>query len=136
MALSATCGPEVLKDLINILGLKEPVDGNSPSISRFFSLFHTEWSPIDADEQGTAYFSSPLYRKNLLYRVLPKPDKAADHLEAIKDYILENHPNDSGIIYCFSVKVLHPFIWLDRGTYLLTYDSGQWDCGGEAQGDQ
>ncbi|KAF8880470.1 P-loop containing nucleoside triphosphate hydrolase protein [Gymnopilus junonius] len=86
MALSATCGPEVLKDLINILGLKEPVDGNN------------------ADEHGTVYFSSPLYRKNLHYRVLPKPDKAADHLEAIRDYILENHPNDSGIIYCFTVK--------------------------------
>jgi superfamily II DNA helicase RecQ len=29
MALSATCGPHVLKDLINILGLREPVDGTS-----------------------------------------------------------------------------------------------------------
>ncbi|PPQ78009.1 hypothetical protein CVT25_015565 [Psilocybe cyanescens] len=86
MALSATCGPEVLKDLINILGLKAIVDGNN------------------AQAQGTVYFSAPLYRKNLHYRVVPKPDKAAAHLEAMKDYILEHHPNDTGIIYCFTVK--------------------------------
>ncbi|KDR76542.1 hypothetical protein GALMADRAFT_120706 [Galerina marginata CBS 339.88] len=86
MALSATCGPEVLKDLIQILGLNQPVDGNN------------------ANAEGTVYFSSPLYRKNLHYRVVPKPDRAADHLEAMKDYILENHANETGIIYCFTIK--------------------------------
>ncbi|KAF8970329.1 P-loop containing nucleoside triphosphate hydrolase protein [Flammula alnicola] len=86
MALSATCGPQVLADLINILGLRGPIDGN------------------DAPPLGTVYFSSPLYRKNLHYSVVPKPDKAADQIIAMKDYILEHHPNDTGIIYCFSVK--------------------------------
>jgi hypothetical protein len=37
--------------------------------------------------------------------VVPKPDKAEHHILAIKDYILEKHPNDTGIIYCYSVKV-------------------------------
>ncbi|KAF9486141.1 ATP-dependent DNA helicase [Pholiota conissans] len=86
MALSATCGPQVLKDLIKILGLRDPVDGTN------------------ASAVGTVYFSSPLYRKNLHYTVVPKPDKAEQHITAIKDYILEKHPNDTGIIYCYSVK--------------------------------
>lgn len=60
---------------------------------------------LDAPMEGTVYFSSPLYRKNLHYRVVPKPDKVADHLETMRDYILEHHPNDSGIIYCFRTKV-------------------------------
>ncbi|KAF8156587.1 P-loop containing nucleoside triphosphate hydrolase protein [Crassisporium funariophilum] len=86
MALSATCGPQVLLDLIKILGLNAVVDGTN------------------APTQGTTYFSSPLYRKNLHYRVASKPDKAADHLEAMRDYILQHHPNDTGIIYCFTTK--------------------------------
>lgn len=60
---------------------------------------------LDAATQGTVYFSSPLYRKNLHYRVVSKPVKVADHLEAMRDYILEHHPNDTGIIYCFTTKV-------------------------------
>ncbi|KAF9556796.1 ATP-dependent DNA helicase [Agrocybe pediades] len=86
MALSATCGPEVLKDLLRILQMSVPVDGNN------------------APSKGTVYFSSPLYRKNLHYRVLPKPDNSAGHLLEMKNYILEHHPNDSGIIYCFTKK--------------------------------
>ncbi|KAF8816782.1 ATP-dependent DNA helicase [Phlegmacium glaucopus] len=86
MALSATCGPQVLQDLIGILGLDAVVDGN------------------DAPTEGTVYFSSSLYRKNLHYRVVPKPDKGTAHLEAMRDYILEHHPNDTGIIYCFTTR--------------------------------
>ena len=38
MALSATCGPQVLQDLIRILGLNEVVDGNG-QYPTFFALF-------------------------------------------------------------------------------------------------
>ena len=54
---------------------------------------------------GTAYFSSPLYRKNLDYKVLQKRSAKAAVLKTICDYILDHHPHDSGIIYCFTVKV-------------------------------
>lgn len=58
-----------------------------------------------ADTQGTVYFSSPLYRKNLHYTVQPKPSKGSDVVKMMNDYILKHHPNDSGIIYCLSKKV-------------------------------
>lgn len=62
---------------------------------------------------GTVYFSSPLYRKNLHYRVLPKASSAEQVLRDITSYITDNHPNDSGIIYCFTKKVLYT-IWLHQ----------------------
>ena len=106
MALSATCGPQVLQDLIRILGLNEIVDGNGQNrrLSSSFVVLLNIFC-LDAPTQGTVYFSSPLYRKNLHYRVVPKPAKAADLLEAMRDYILEYHPNHTGIIYCFTTKV-------------------------------
>jgi ATP-dependent DNA helicase Q1 len=108
MALSATCGPQVLQDLIRILGLNEIVDGNGqyPAfLSISVVLVDVRFNCSDAPTQGTVYFSSPLYRKNLHYRVVLKPGKVADHLEAMRDYILEYHPNNTGIIYCFTTKV-------------------------------
>lgn len=60
---------------------------------------------LDAKSSGTVYFFSPLYRKNLHYRVVPKPSKASDVTKEMVDYILEHHPNDSGIVYCLSKKV-------------------------------
>ena len=108
MALSATCGPQVLQDLIRILGLNAIVDGNGQyrTLLCIFVIFvDFRFDRLDAPTQGTVYFSSPLYRKNLHYRVVPKPAKAADLLEAMRDYILEYHPNDTGIIYCFTTKV-------------------------------
>ncbi|KAF5351184.1 hypothetical protein D9756_008189 [Leucocoprinus leucothites] len=86
MALSATCPPLVLKDLLKTLRLPDIVDGRN------------------AKSSGTVYFFSPLYRKNLHYRVVPKPSKASDVTKAMVDYILERHPNDSGIVYCLSKK--------------------------------
>lgn len=106
MALSATCGPQVLNDLIKILGMKQPVDGNSKLFSILSILIcSTSRSFSGATATGTIYFSSPLYRKNLHYKVVPKPDKAVDQIVAMKDYILEHHAHDTGIIYCFSIKV-------------------------------
>lgn len=51
------------------------------------------------------YFSAPLYRKNLHYTVLPKPSSSDKVIEIISDYILKNHEDDSGIIYCLTKKV-------------------------------
>ena len=110
MALSATCGPQVLQDVIRILGLKEIVNGNGQNrflLSIFVVFVDIRFDRLDAPTQGTVYFSSPLYRKNLHYRVVPKPAKAADLLEAMRDYILEYHPNHTGIIYCFTTKVCY-----------------------------
>ncbi|KAJ7071166.1 ATP-dependent DNA helicase [Mycena amicta] len=86
MALSATCPPEVLRDLLRTLGMKPVTNGT-----------HTQAG-------ATVYFSSPLYRPNLHYRVLPKPSSAQAAIVAMKDYILEAHPQDTGIIYCWSRK--------------------------------
>ena len=122
MALSATCGPQVLQDLIRILGLKAIVDGNGqyPTLMSIFIIFvDIRFDPLDAPTKGTVYFSSPLYRKNLHYRVVPKPSKAADHLEAMRDYILEYHPNDTGIIYCFTTKVFLISNRNDSGVYIF-----------------
>ncbi|KAJ6574968.1 P-loop containing nucleoside triphosphate hydrolase protein [Mycena capillaripes] len=86
MALSATCPPKVLEDLLRTLGMKAVVDGTN------------------AKPNATVYFSAPLYRKNLHYQILPKPSSAAAAITAMKDYILENHPNQTGIVYCFTRK--------------------------------
>ncbi|THU83243.1 ATP-dependent DNA helicase, partial [Dendrothele bispora CBS 962.96] len=87
MALSATCPPLVLQDLLNILGLAPITDGEA----------------ADPDG-GTVYFSSPLYRPNLHYTVVPKPESGAKVHEAMVKWILENHQGESGIVYCFSKK--------------------------------
>ncbi|KAL1742466.1 P-loop containing nucleoside triphosphate hydrolase protein [Schizophyllum fasciatum] len=84
IALSATCPPKVLKDLTKTLQLKPVVN-------------HTR-----SRDDGTVYFSSPLYRANLHYSVVPKPANADALLDLIKDFILEKHAGESGIIYCRS----------------------------------
>ncbi|KAK7064352.1 ATP-dependent DNA helicase [Favolaschia claudopus] len=86
MALSATCPPKVLQDLLKTLGMKAVVDGTN------------------AKSGATVYFSAPLYRKNLHYKVLLKPSAAAAQITTMKDYILKHHPNQTGIIYCATRK--------------------------------
>ncbi|KAL5476913.1 hypothetical protein ACEPAI_3099 [Sanghuangporus weigelae] len=86
LALSATCPPKVLKDLLTTLRLKPIVSGTA------------------ATADGTIYFSAPLYRKNLHYTVVPKPSSASGVIKAMTKYILDHHHNDSGIVYCMSKK--------------------------------
>ncbi|CAE6407088.1 unnamed protein product [Rhizoctonia solani] len=85
-ALSATCPPKVLKDLLMTLRMRQVTDGNN------------------ANASDTIYFSAPLYRKNLHYSVLPKPASAAAAIQAMADYITQNHAGHSGIVYCLSKK--------------------------------
>ncbi|KAI9567984.1 P-loop containing nucleoside triphosphate hydrolase protein [Boletus coccyginus] len=86
LALSATCPPKVLQDILKILHMKPIVDGKA------------------ASREGTTYFSAPLYRKNLHYAVVPKPSSAKAMIAIMSEYILQKHKNDSGIIYCLSKK--------------------------------
>ncbi|KAJ1299658.1 hypothetical protein OPQ81_009110 [Rhizoctonia solani] len=85
-ALSATCPPKVLKDLLITLRMRQVTDGNN------------------ANASDTVYFSAPLYRKNLHYSVLPKPASAAAAIQVMADYITQNHAGHSGIVYCLSKK--------------------------------
>ncbi|KDQ10516.1 hypothetical protein BOTBODRAFT_115767 [Botryobasidium botryosum FD-172 SS1] len=86
LTLSATCPEQVLKDMLKILRMKEVVDGTA------------------ASKDGTVLFTSPLYRKNLHYRVVPKPSSASGVIQAMSEYILENHRDRCGIVYCLSKK--------------------------------
>ncbi|KAI0073245.1 ATP-dependent DNA helicase [Panus rudis PR-1116 ss-1] len=86
LALSATCPPDVLADIVRVLELPPVVDGRR------------------ATPHGTLYFSSPLYRKNLNYKVFPKATSANAQIKEMTNYILQYHPNDSGIVYCLTVK--------------------------------
>lgn len=84
LALSATCPPDVLRDLIATLRLTPPTDGRA------------------AVPHGTVKFTSPLYRKNLHYKVVSKPSSSAQVVRDMVRYILENHRDETGIIYCLS----------------------------------
>ncbi|GAN10251.1 ATP-dependent DNA helicase Q1, partial [Mucor ambiguus] len=81
MALTATCPWSVMKDVMRILDMKQPQVPN-----------------------GTLVFSAPLYRPNLVYSVVQRPDSADATIRHITDWILENYRNQSGIIYCLSKK--------------------------------
>ncbi|KAH9932324.1 P-loop containing nucleoside triphosphate hydrolase protein [Fomitopsis serialis] len=86
LALSATCPPKVLDDLMISLKLQAPLQ-KGPEAAK-----------------GTVLFSSPLYRKNLHYMVAHKPNEFADTIRVMREWIIQHHRNHSGIIYCLSKK--------------------------------
>lgn len=60
---------------------------------------------VEANADGTVYLASPLYRKNLHYRVLEKPRSSKAFIKHIVEDIDDNHRGHTGIIYCKSRKV-------------------------------
>lgn len=86
MGLTATMSPNVLKDVLGILGL--------PSVT----------TPDAAANGCTVYFRAPLRRKNLTFSVSLSPPSKQSANEALVKYIMEHHQSHSGIVYCFSRK--------------------------------
>ena len=86
MGLTATLGPRVLHDVIQILGLPGVVD------------------PSAAPPRGTVYFRAPLHRPNLHFGVRMRPSSTLASHQAMVEHILRLHPGQSGIVYCLSRK--------------------------------
>ncbi|KAK7453535.1 hypothetical protein VKT23_011815 [Stygiomarasmius scandens] len=88
-ALSATCPPGISQALLKTFKLRALTIGNN------------------ANSQGTVFFSAPLYRKNLLYKVLLKSGCSTidKHIADIAKFIQTKHKDESGIVYCFSRKM-------------------------------
>ena len=84
MCLTATCGTRVLKEILEIIDL--------PGITE----------PANAAPMHTIYFTAPLFRPNLKYQVVQRPQQVKAASEAIVDYILRHHSGHSGIVYCLS----------------------------------
>lgn len=84
--LTATCSPKALKDVLNILGM--------PSTTE----------PTAAWPNRTVYFTAPLHRPNLIYKVLTRPTSSQASAQMICDWILEHHDGHTGIVYCLSRK--------------------------------
>jgi hypothetical protein len=111
LALSATCPPNVLRDLIAILRLAPPTDGRGTAVLRlpFFEYSCRLISHTAATPHGTVKFTSPLYRKNLHYKVISKPSSGAQVVKDMVRYILDNHRDETGIVYCLSRAVSSGF---------------------------
>lgn len=86
LAVTATLSEKVKDDVLKILQMGSTTPGRS------------------AAPHGTVFFSSPLFRPNLFYKVLPKPSNAKKALQQITDYIVEKHLGQNGIVYCLSKK--------------------------------
>ncbi|KAL9936275.1 hypothetical protein V8E36_005117 [Tilletia maclaganii] len=84
--LTATCGPKVLDQIIQIMGIKPTTSPNAAAPNR------------------TLLFQAPLYRPNLVYSVLPRPSASNAASQTIVDWIVNNHRGQSGIVYCLSKK--------------------------------
>ncbi|KAE8538337.1 hypothetical protein D1P53_005682 [Cryptococcus gattii VGV] len=85
-AVTATLSSKTLPDLLKILRLGPITDGRSSKTT------------------GTVFFSSPLFRPNLHYKVLPKASNAKTAIAEMGKWIQDKHPGESGIVYCLSKK--------------------------------
>ncbi|OAV93966.1 hypothetical protein PTTG_09131 [Puccinia triticina 1-1 BBBD Race 1] len=86
VALTATCPPRVMADVLKILKLGPITNGDK------------------AKPKGTVLFTSPLSRPNLHYQVLKKPSSNTDLIDHIVEWIEKNHSGSQGIIYTLSQK--------------------------------
>lgn len=85
-AVTATCSRKVLPDLLKTLGMRDAT------------------SPTHANREGSVLFTSPLYRPNLRYRVIPKSSKASDNITDLATFVEREHRDQSGIVYTLSKK--------------------------------
>ncbi|POW03456.1 hypothetical protein PSTT_11071 [Puccinia striiformis] len=86
VALTATCPPRVMADVLKILKLGPITKADK------------------AKPTGTVLFTSPLSRPNLHYQVLKKPASANDLIDQIVEWIEQNHSGCQGIVYTLSQK--------------------------------
>ncbi|WVN90067.1 uncharacterized protein L203_105302 [Cryptococcus depauperatus CBS 7841] len=85
-AVTATLSSKSLPDLLKILQMNPITDGR------------------DANATGTVFFSAPLFRPNLHYKVFSKPPNAKATIAAMGQWIKDQHNGESGIIYCLSKR--------------------------------
>ena len=108
MALTATCPWNVMKDVMKILGLRQPQMPRgtlvySAPLHRMYYIYN---SPC-FDSKGLHVYSILLYQilgPNLVYQVVKRPDTMEETIQHMAKYILKNYRGQSGIIYCFSKK--------------------------------
>jgi hypothetical protein len=103
MALSATCPPRVLDDLVKTLRLKPIVDGtrtfHSFHLSSFiFHLFIIVL--LQMRPRAKAWYTS---RRRCTARTFAT--RSCPTIQTMVRYILEHHAGETGIVYCLSQKV-------------------------------
>lgn len=100
MALTATCPWSVMKDVMTILGMKHPPKPNATLVytAPLYRKYH--WSPC----MPCCSLQFCFQGSNLIYKVLEKPEKDADVLQHIVQWIKTHHAKSSGIVYCFSKR--------------------------------
>lgn len=77
-----------MPDLLKILRLPLVCDGGG---KEYHSNKHKADLKSAANTTGSVFFSAPLYRPNLHYKVLSKPASSKTAIEAIGKWIKDNH---------------------------------------------
>lgn len=125
LALTATCTTNVLQSLATQFNMNCPVDGHGitfiltslitifmyitlATLSRgktlHFHCLNANKYLIGFLNGKTLLFRAPLYRHNLHFKVALKTS-TNELLNEITNYIMQNHAQSSGIIYCQQIKV-------------------------------